>query len=70
MWYIIAGLALALGLFSAIAVRMGFSPRRVAQMARVGAHTAMPIVVILLVIGMVTGSWRGAGRSSASSITA
>ena len=61
MWYIVAGLVLALFLFSALAVRMGFSPRRVAQMARVGAHTAMPIVVILLVIGMVTGSWRGAG---------
>ena len=61
MWYIIAGLVLALGVFSALAVRMGFSPRRVAQMARVGAHTAMPIVVILLAIGMVTGSWRGAG---------
>ena len=61
MWYIIAGLVLALGVFSALAVRMGFSPRRVLQMARVGAHTAMPIVVILLTIGMVTGSWRGAG---------
>ena len=61
MWYIVAGLVLALLLFSALAVRMGFSPRRVAQMARVGAHTAMPIVVILLAIGMVTGSWRGAG---------
>ena len=61
MWYIIAGLVLALGVFSALAVRMGFSPRRVLQMARVGAHEAMPVVVILLTIGMVTGSWRGAG---------
>ena len=53
MWYIIAGLVLALGVFSALAVRMGFSPRRVLQMARVGAHEAMPVVVILLTIGMV-----------------
>lgn len=64
---VIAGLsptyALILGLFifGGLAVRQGYSFKAVARMSWEGAYSARIVVVMMLIIGVLTATWRASG---------
>ena len=61
MIYIIAALVIGYFIFLFIGTRMGHKASEVVRMSFDGLKTAGPLMAILLVIGMLTGSWRRAG---------
>ena len=61
MKYIIGALLIGYFAFVLAGVRMGHKPAEVIKMSFDGLKTAGPLMAILLMIGMLTGSWRSAG---------
>lgn len=61
MRYIIGALIIGYFVFLMIGVRMGNKPTDVIRMSFDGFKTAGTLMLILLLIGMLTGSWRSAG---------
>ncbi|MBR1910401.1 MAG: hypothetical protein IJ821_07435, partial [Lachnospiraceae bacterium] len=61
MKYIIGALIIGYFVFVMTGVRMGHKPAAVLRMSLAGLRTAGPLMAILLMIGMLTGSWRSAG---------
>lgn len=59
--YIIGALIIGYFLFVLIGIRMGNKPADVIRMSYDGFRTAGTLMLILLLIGMLTGSWRSAG---------
>ncbi|MCD8340355.1 MAG: hypothetical protein LUC43_09215 [Burkholderiales bacterium] len=60
-WSVIVALLLGLLGFFIYGLSRGFSFRSLCQMAKKGIWTGSKVMVILLVIGMLTGSWRASG---------
>ena len=54
-------LMVALGLFTTVLIRRGFSLSALFNMAIMGARQALPVVHVLLLIGMLTAIWMAAG---------
>ena len=54
-------LMVALGLFTAVLIRRGFSLSSLFTMAIAGARLALPVVYVLLLIGILTAVWMAAG---------
>lgn len=61
MKYIIIALIIGYFVFAAIGIRMGYKPAEIAGMSLDGLKTAGPLMAILLLIGVLTGSWRSSG---------
>ncbi len=61
MKYIIIALIIGYFVFAAIGMRMGHKPAEVAKMSLKGLKTAGALMAILLLIGVLTGSWRCSG---------
>ena len=61
MKYIITALIIGYFVFLIIGIRMGHRPAEVIRMSIDGLMTAWTLMAILLLIGVLTGSWRSAG---------
>ena len=61
MTYIICALAVGYFMFLLIGMRLGHSAGAVVRMSLDGVKTAWTLMIILLLIGVLTGTWRGAG---------
>ena len=61
MKYIIIALIAGYFVFVSIGVRMGHKPSEVVRMSFDGLRTAGALMAILLLIGVLTGSWRSSG---------
>ena len=61
MNYIINALIIGYFVFLLIGVRLGHKPAEVVSMSFAGLKTAGTLMAILLLIGVLTGSWRSAG---------
>ncbi|MBQ3371150.1 MAG: hypothetical protein IJG48_09135 [Mogibacterium sp.] len=61
MRYIITALIIGYFVFMLIGVRMGYSIPDIFRMSLNGLKTALTLMIILLLIGVLTGSWRSAG---------
>lgn len=61
MNYIITALIIGYFVFLLIGVRLGHKPAEVVRMSFAGLKTAGTLMAILLLIGVLTGSWRSAG---------
>lgn len=61
---LIWGLLLGLGLFAALGLRRGFSPRGLAAMAWKKGRESLIVIPVFLLIGMVTALWRASGTIS------
>lgn len=61
MKYIIGALIIGYFVFVLTGIRMGNKPAEVLRMSFEGFKTAGTLMLILLLIGMLTGSWRSAG---------
>lgn len=61
MRYIITALIIGYFVFMLIGIRMGYSIPDIFRMSLNGLKTALTLMIILLLIGVLTGSWRSAG---------
>jgi NhaC family Na+:H+ antiporter len=61
MRYIITALIIGYFVFLLIGIRMGYSIPDIFRMSLNGLKTALTLMIILLLIGVLTGSWRSAG---------
>ena len=61
MKFIIIALIIGYFVFLSIGIRMGHRPAEVVRMSLDGLRTAGPLMAILLLIGVLTGSWRSSG---------
>jgi NhaC family Na+:H+ antiporter len=60
MRYIITALIIGYFVFMLIGIRMGYSIPDIFRMSLNGLKTALTLMIILLLIGVLTGSWRSA----------
>lgn len=63
-WSLVWALLLGLGLFFGLGLRRGFAPRALAAMAWKQGRSALIVVPVFLLIGMVTALWRASGTIS------
>ena len=61
---LIWALLLGLGLFFGLGLRRGYSPRDLAAMAWKQGKSALIVVPVFLLIGVVTALWRSSGTIS------
>lgn len=61
MQYIIGALLIGYIVFVILGVRKGYRPLAVMRMSLNGIRKTLPLIIILLLIGILTGTWRSAG---------
>ncbi|MCR5134766.1 MAG: hypothetical protein K6B12_03935 [Clostridiales bacterium] len=61
MQYIIGALIIGYIIFIVLGVRMGHRPLAVMRMSLNGVRTTIALLLVLLLIGILTGTWRSAG---------